>query len=124
MRKLFFLLTLMAILAGCVYNNEEELYPDAGVVCDTAAVTYSRTVLPILQASCFVCHSASESSAFGGSLNFEDTTLFRALVSGGNLYGAITHDPKFIPMPQNRPMLDSCSIAKIRAWIGKGARFD
>lgn len=121
MKKPLGILLLSMLIAACVYQNEEELYPENGQACDTAGVTFSKTVLPVLQANCFVCHSASEHVASGGSLNLEDFPMLRSLAVNGHLYGSITHNPLFIPMPKNRAKLDSCSIAKIKAWIDKGA---
>lgn len=117
------ILILMAVLfaSGCYYRNEEELYPDNQVICDTTGVTYSKTVLPILQNNCYVCHSASNNAESGGSLNLEDFSLLQALAGEGNIYGAISHDPLYSPMPKGRPKLDSCSIAKIRVWIDSGS---
>jgi len=43
------------------------------------------------------------------------------MVDGGNLFGAITHNPSRSPMPKDGAKLDTCSITKIKIWIDKGA---
>ena len=121
MKKAIIYGLFLSLFAGCYYHNEEELYPGGGQVCDTTAVTYSGSVLPVLQANCMICHSTSANAANGGSINLEDFSLLKDLVDGGNLYGAITHSPLHVPMPKDRAKLDTCSISKIKIWIDGGA---
>ena len=121
MKRSLLILMVVMFATACYYRSEEELYPDNQVICDTTGVTYSKTVLPILQNNCYECHSASNNAESGGSLNLEDFSLLQALARGGNVYGAITHDPLYIPMPKGRAQLDSCSIAKIKVWIDSGS---
>ncbi len=121
MKKAIIYGLFLSLFAGCYYHNEEELYPDANPVCDTTAVTYSKSVLPVLQSNCLICHSASENAANGGSINLEDFSLLKDLADGGNLFGAITHNPLYPRMPKDRAKLDTCSISKIKIWIDKGA---
>jgi hypothetical protein len=114
-------LIFTAVIGGCYYDNEERLYPDAGSGCDTLNVTFSKSVLPILQTNCLSCHGAANYTANGGGLNFEDFTLVKAVAEGGMLLGAITHNPSYSPMPKNGAKLDTCSISKIKQWIDAGS---
>ena len=51
-----FLPLLLALLIGsCYYDVEEELYPS--LECDTADITYTADVLPIIEGNCFSCHN-------------------------------------------------------------------
>ncbi len=109
------LVTLCA--TGCYYDKEELLAPGAAV-CDTAIVTFSGSVKPILTANCTSCHSGPNPPL--GVLLSEYSGV-KNVASSGKLIGVITHSPGFIPMPQNAMKLSECNIAKIRKWVAAGA---
>lgn len=117
------LIIFMVILAGCYYDNEEELYPEGLAPCDTTGVTYSGTVLPILQANnCTGCHSGA---APQGNVSLDDHTSIAAagqVPAGqpGSLYGSISHADGNFPMPKNGNKLSDCDISKIKKWIDEG----
>lgn len=121
MKKAVIYIAVAIFLGGCFYENEENLYPDLSKDCDTTAVTYSKSIYPILQSNCLRCHSATENAASGGNLNFDDFDLFRQLAVSGIVFGSITHNTNNIPMPKNGPKIDTCSITKIKIWIDHGA---
>ena len=118
-RKIFFFFLFIGMIAGpsCRYHVEEELYPDTG--CDTNDVTYSGTVLTIIENSCIGCHSQS---ANNGGVTLEGYSNLKVHVDNGRLLGAIRRDPGFAPMPQGQPRLPECTIEKIEAWIDDGAQ--
>jgi len=105
-------------LPGCVWQNEEELFPEAGI-CDTTSVTFSNDIVPILANNCYGCHSNLNAPSFGGGLSFED----HEDVAGysDRIIGAINHNEGFLPMPQGGSKLDPCSINLIEVWAGSGA---
>lgn len=109
-------LPLLLGLSACYYHVEEELYPDLG--CATENVTYSGTILPILDTNCFICHNQATNE---GNVTLEGYDNLLMLVDSGRLLGAIRHEPGFFPMPQNQPQLVACTIEKIEAWINSGA---
>ncbi|QQS29198.1 MAG: hypothetical protein IPM47_20580 [Sphingobacteriales bacterium] len=122
-RKLFFpfiILFILAFHAACYYDNEEELYPDNGQPnnCDTITVTYSGTILPLLQSKCYVCHSSA--AALGGII-LEDYANARQYSLNGKMYGAVSHSTGFSPMPQGGAKLPVCDIAAIKKWTDDGA---
>lgn len=106
---------------GCRYYNEEELYDDSEVKCDTVNVTLSNSINSILALNCYSCHSNSNAIPFGSGINLETYSGLSATALSGRLVGAITHSPGFVPMPHNAAKLDDCSIEKIKAWINDGA---
>lgn len=116
--------TALWILAGmslmtwnaCYYDVEEELYPSTE--CDTEDVTYSGTVVPILQNNCYVCHGEDVNTA-GITLEGYDNII--QYVNSGRLLGAIKHEPGYTPMPQGEAQLPDCTIAKIEQWVQEGA---
>lgn len=115
MTKLFTLLSLL-FLAGCYYDNEQDLYPNLPTVCDTVAVSFNTEVWPIINSKCTSCHSGSFPS---GGLALTN----HAQVAAGlaNVIDRIERNPDDpLLMPQGAK-LDNCSIRKIKAWAAQGA---
>lgn len=121
MKKLLWILLIVALVAGCYYDTEEQLYPKLDQACDTTGVTFSKSILPILQTNCYNCHSASENANLGKGINLEDFSILKQRVSTGEFYASIVQDLSVIPMPKDGAKLDTCSITKIKIWIDKGA---
>ncbi|MBK9982619.1 MAG: hypothetical protein IPP15_09355 [Saprospiraceae bacterium] len=112
-----FCFLVVASVLSCAYNVEEELYPP--VTCDTLNVTYSGTVLPILQQNCYECHSNAN---VGISLiPLEGYAFLSIKVNDGQLIKAIRHTGEVTPMPKDRPSLPECDILKIEKWVSEGA---
>ena len=109
---IFMLLTV----SGCYNDKAEVIYPQT--VCDTALVTYSNVVVPVLSANCYSCHGGNTPSA---AIRLDTYAGAKQQVDNGRLWGAITHATSYAPMPKNSNMLNSCSLAKIRIWIASGA---
>jgi len=121
--KIILIILALAILSGCYYDNEEELYPNSGSNCDTTNVTYSGTIFPIISGDCISCHSGSVPQ---GNVLLEDYTTISAAAAipagqYGSLYGAISHDPGNSPMPKNGTQLSDCKIKQVKIWIDAGA---
>ena len=120
MNKLIILALL--ILAGCYYDNEEELYPNQNTGCDTTNVTFAGTVLPVIDANCKTCHSGGFPQ---GNVRLEDYASISAagkIPEGqyGSLYGSVNHSQGNSPMPKNGNKLPDCTIKQIKAWIDAG----
>ncbi|HJZ39859.1 MAG TPA: hypothetical protein VJ203_05815 [Bacteroidales bacterium] len=116
---LFFTALFIFLLSTCYYDSEEYLFPRTGNYCDTTNVTFALSVKPILQNSCYACHSNSTSS-FGRNIRLEDYNDVIARVSDGHLLGSINHAPGYIPMPRGAPKLEDCKIIIIQKWIESG----
>jgi hypothetical protein len=86
--------------------------------CDTSAISYSNSILPILQSKCIGCHNNSLSS---GQVNLTGHSNVNITVQNGTLLGSITHASGFFAMPKGGPQLSVCEIASIRTWIRNGA---
>ena len=80
------------------------------VSCDTNNVTYNGTVLPILKAKCFSCHSGPTPQ---GNLDFNNYAHVAFVAESGTLLGALNHESGYSPMPKNGAPLDDCSISQI-----------
>jgi hypothetical protein len=87
--------------------------------CQTADMSFSQDVQPILNTYCRGCHNSSGPSG-GIDLSSHAGTLGPA--SSGQLYGAIAHQAGFAAMPQGGSKLSSCQIDKIKAWVDQGKK--
>jgi len=121
---LFFLVGLLS-LAGCYYDNLDELHPAAAITNDCVTVDtvlFSQHVWPIMQTYCGTtdagCHAANTSS---GTIitNYDDVNT---IAQDGRLIGTITHDPDYHPMPKAGGKLKDCLITEIQDWINQGAQ--
>lgn len=120
MKRLFFALTAIALIffASCYYDNEEALYPGYNTACDTANVTYSTTIAPILSNNCLSCHSNASAGTLGNNLRLENYADVMANATA--VAGSIKHSGSYSPMPKNGGKLKDCSIKQFDIWIRKG----
>ena len=107
---------MITFLNGCYYDKSDLLYPDN--VCDTTAVKYSTSVLPILSSSCISCHGGSTPSA---GISLDTYAGVKIQADNGRLWGAVSHSPNYSPMPKNSNKLNNCNLEKIRIWIAAGS---
>lgn len=130
-KKIFAVLSGLMIaasfLSSCYYDSKEELYGLNN--CDTTTVTYSGTILPILQASCLSCHSSGAAALLGGGNNLDGYDNVLNFVepsdpANSSLYGSVAWIAGYSFMPKSASQLSDCSISKIGAWINSGALND
>ena len=103
---------------SCYYDNEETLYPVLNSSCDTANVTFSGTIVPILNNNCYSCHSNSTAARNGNNIplqNYADVVARAASV-----IGSIKHTGSYSPMPKNGGFIKTCSISQFDIWVKKG----
>lgn len=117
--KILMALFLFAGITSCYYDNEEDLYQYIKTDCDTANVTYSLSIAPIMQTYCNGCHSASAPSA--GIITSTHAGL-QVIAQSGSLYGSMTHASQYSPMPKDSPKVSDCMLSKLRIWIAAGAQ--
>lgn len=111
------MLFVSLLQAGCYYDKHDVLNP-ASATCDTAIVTYSGSISPVLAANCTGCHSGAN-APLNIRLDVYSNVNVQAL--NGSLLGAVTHSAGFSPMPKNGTKLSDCNISKIAKWIEAGA---
>ena len=87
-----------------------------GSACDTANVTYTNFVKPLVQAKCQGCHGNTNPSA---GINLSTYATAKPIAQNGKLVGAITRTSNW--MPKNGQKLDDCTILKITTWVNQGA---
>lgn len=116
--KYLLILIIAAVITqtGCYYDKHELLYPDN--TCDTSAVTFSKIVVPVLNANCTGCHSGTNTP---NGVKLDTYTGAKAQAMNGMMMGVIMHAAGFSQMPKNAAQLNSCNIEKIRKWIAAGA---
>ncbi|MEO8591114.1 MAG: hypothetical protein ABI432_17170 [Flavobacteriales bacterium] len=118
MRSILLVLMLGTLLFsnGCYYDNEEELYPNS--FCDTTNITYSGTILPIVQAKCATpgCHvpggdGAGDFTTYSG--------IVAKIVNDGPFLPSVRYSPGAIGMPTSGP-LPSCELQQLELWVAAG----
>lgn len=116
-KKIYLLAGIFLVMAfsSCYYDVEDELYPSSS--CDTANVTYSQSVEPVLKNYCYSCHSTSMAS---GSVVLDNYQSVKQVAADGRLLGSINHESGYIAMPQDQNKLSNCDIRKIAIWINEG----
>jgi hypothetical protein len=115
MRKILYLsiAALTLSLSACYYDTEEELYPNSfSGNTDTANVTYSGTIAPLLAANCNSCHSSGGSSP--------DLTTYANVFASKALIKARAIDGSPSPMPSSG-LMSLSNRNKLAAWIAAGA---
>lgn len=119
MNQLKLLPFYILILAFSCTNKKED--PEVVVtpsLCDTENITYSGFVEPLLISHCVNCHNDVTTS---GNVDLSTHAQVKVSADNGDLYGAISHQENYTPMPFSQDKLPECDIAKIKAWIDQGA---
>lgn len=109
------------IIGNWINQGAQNTICDNTGPCDTSNIHYSTVIRTVVQNYCLGCHSGKEASNGQDFSKIEE--LQRSALSG-ELMGAINHAPGLVPMPQNLPKLDECTIAKIQVWVNHGAPND
>lgn len=104
------------VLSSCYYDSKEDLYAYQNSQCDTAAISYSIDIEPIITAQCLSCHN---SALANGNVILENYDDVKASGQAGSLYGTITATNGYSIMPGSGSMVQ-CNIDKIGAWINAG----
>lgn len=85
--------------------------------CDTANVSFSSSVSPVLKTYCVGCHSAASPSA---GIDLSTYVAVKVYATNGRLMGSITHAAGYKAMPSSTSKLGACEINQIKAWVMKG----
>jgi hypothetical protein len=101
---------LLFLFSMCYYDNEEQLNINIDNSCDTANVTFSGTIYPIMSASCIGCHGEN------GSGGYDLRTYDAVKQDIDKIIGGISYAQGFIQMPMGTPKFDDCKIRKFVIW--------
>lgn len=129
MRKLFlpaglFFLFIFSI-SSCYYDNMQKLHPTLGLnvtdLCDTTNVTYSKSIVNILQTSCYVCHSTDKAATLGSGYILDTYNDLNSQITSGFFPQCLTGSGGLTAMPKNLNSLPACQLRVIDLWIAAGA---
>lgn len=118
--RYFLAFILLVSFSACYYDHEEVLYgASSNQPCTdtTGTISYAQKVVPVLQASCYTCHTGSFPS---GNQLMGTYTADKTMAQSGKLYGTITHAAGYSPMPKGGAKLSNCQIALVKKWIDQG----
>ncbi len=118
----FFIISAASFLFwSCYYDSKEYLFPEISTNCDTTTITYSRSVVPVLENYCLSCHNTSSAGSLGGNIILEGYSNCKLKADDGSLLGSVSHQSGYSYMPKNSAKLDDCSISIIELWIKSGS---
>ncbi len=116
-------LLLLLLVASCTYNEAPEVEPNE------LSVSYQLDIKPIIETSCYSCHTATstdpDKAGYAFLDNFDELKRYalRPSTSNANLtkLQARIRFVEFPGMPFKQPPLPESDIQKIEAWIKQGA---
>lgn len=91
--------------------------------CNVSNVSFSQTVLPLIQENCTGCHSSQSYTKSGGGVLLESYDDIRRSALEGRLLATTDYSSPY-KMPKNSLRLSKCSIDALRTWVLKGAPND
>lgn len=87
--------------------------------CDTANVSYSAVVKPILENNCVSCHSGSAATA---GVDLSSVTGITRVVNRSRLFPRVLTGANGSPQMPPGSRLTACEIDRITAWVNQGAK--
>ncbi len=109
--------TLDAFYKWIMQGAKNNTCNDGSSNCDTVNVSYTTSVVPIINNYCRGCHN---STTISGSVNLDNYNGVLTAANNGQLMGGITG--KLSPMPKYGAALSPCNIGMFRQWIKEGAK--
>ena len=86
--------------------------------CDSNVFTYSGAIRTIIQNKCVGCHNPG---SLGGNIDLSAYSGVHEVAINGKLYGSVSHQSGYSPMPKNTAKLSDCEITQIQKWIAAGS---
>lgn len=86
--------------------------------CDTAVFTYSGAVKPIIDNKCVGCHNPAN---LGGNIDLSVYTGVKTVAQNGKLFGSVSQQAGYSPMPKNAAKLSDCELTQLQKWIAAGS---
>ena len=122
MKRLYINIVIISIFSlffvSCYYDNEEALYPVIDTTCDTTNVTYSVTIVTMMNNNCYMCHSHTVAAANGNNIHLESYS--DVVANSAQITQSIKHTGSITPMPKNGGKIKSCYITQWDIWVRNG----
>ncbi len=123
--SLGFVALLVLLCSSCYYDNVQKLNPASilgtNTLCDTTTVTYSVSIVNILQLNCYGCHDVNNSKNNGGGFQLDTYATLSDNIANSNFPQCLTGAGGLSAMPKNTSPLPSCEMDVINKWIREGA---
>lgn len=87
---------------------------------DTVNVTFSKTIMPLLETNCVGCHKAGTVS---GGVQLDSYANVKTYIDNKRMWGAINYQTGYSAMPPSAKLTD-CQLFIVKKWIDKGAKND
>lgn len=85
--------------------------------CDTASVTFSGNLFPLISNACLACHSGASPN---GGVNLSTHGGVSGAVAYSNLMACIRQEPGVEAMPPAGNPLSDCQVRMFEIWIEEG----
>ncbi len=85
--------------------------------CNLDGVSFVTDIQTVINTNCRGCHSGSAAS---GGVFLDNYQNIASVAQSGRLYGAVSHQAGYEPMPLGANKLPQCTIDQIDAWIKAG----
>ena len=113
------IITLIASLSIVIYacesnSNDDMMTPTSDTCTEMADVTFTSSVLPILQANCQNCHGGSNEQ---GNFNYDNYCTTLSFAKNGKLSGSVNHTSGFSSMPKDQNQLSVEDLKVIDNWV-------
>lgn len=105
------LLSIVFSQTACYYDNEVDQY--GTTPCDTANVSYSQVIKPIIDQNCISCHAPGGERETSPFTTYDEVVLY-AESAVPRINGSSTLMP-----PSGK--MSSCNIALFTSWVNAGA---
>ncbi len=119
-----FLIVVVALfmIVSCKNDNEQDITPQTAIADTVPAVvslnTHVNKIFNKYSCTNTSCHGGNARS---GEVNLSNYDKLKIVATSGQLYGAISHAPNYIAMPQGGGKLNDVELATIKKWIDAGA---
>ncbi len=121
LKKGVYLLVIASLTVSCYWDSEEYMYPELASGCDTtAAVTYTGSIVPLLESYCLSCHNSGSAANLGGNIVLDTYASVKISATNGQLLGSVKHASGYSQMPKGSTKLSDYQIARIEKWINDG----
>ena len=109
---------ILIFIASCYNDSQEALYPSEFAVCDTANVTFSKTITSILSDNCWGCHSNATAAPYGNKIRIETYADVKSQINA--IISSINHTGTVHPMPHDGQKLRTCLLTQFDIWVREG----